>query len=145
MTPINIKVKSWHFWLAKFCDDYGVRRKDDICSYTRAVMIGLFFFAVLSLIALFFLACVADSLAWLAAVLVMWTFIDPSPFASIAIGLGLGVVLVACIKFYRTIYQLRANQQEPGFISVAYTAWKGKWCAPVMLQYGESEDDQKAA
>lgn len=132
MKAINVNENSWHHYLANYGD--SCRDMHDICSYARAVMSGTMLLTLSCALAIGAIVGLADFVAWMIAMIVTWSFIHIGGFASIGLGLILGLVLGFCgNKFIN-----RKKSEKVGFISIAYSSWKNKWCAPVVITRSES-------
>lgn len=144
MKAICLSNKSWHYRLARFGDPFKQRNLSDICCYTRALMIGSLLLLGASTLCLILLWSLGDLIAWIATMIVMQTFINMSPMATLSSGGILGMLFVGILSSITDKRKNRpAEQQGPGFVSVAYYSWKDKWCAPVIVYPAETANDQE--
>lgn len=121
--------KSWHYYLANFADK-RVYDETDICTYTRAIMKGTFWF---SLVCVFFLTI---------AGLVLGTFYNIYDMVFNGGPLQLQTVLVGMfVAFCTSVFGLHVLKEwydnrpvkerpprEPTFVGLAYNKFKNKTC-----------------
>lgn len=150
MKEFTFNTDSWHFWIANFAGK-RVRpwRENDICSYTRAFMMG---FAWLTLASVFVLTMVGLSinmvyefvlfLVYGTALTVFGEIAGTLYFAvtSMLVLLGLVYLIVeeAIPRTSRGIRSLTSkisdNVDTPSFLTLAYTKWKEKTCFKIKFE-----------
>ena len=143
MLAFNLKKDSWHMWVANFgaprIGEYSRKYGTDICTYTRAFLVGAFLLAVACIASAFFTGWVGYSLYGIVAY--VFGYIQEFPFSSvifIAIIASILVItgLMACTEKYQEHkYNKRKARREaglpppePSFVSLAYRKFKDKTC-----------------
>lgn len=136
MKEYNLKMDSWHRWVANF-GDRRVGSSTDICAYTRAFLVGSFW--------LFVVGCLASAGIGFVGI-VLWNIIDmifngagilPPTVVTFGVILTLGVLFI--FMSTKEIIQERRWEQEkadiaagivrePGFVALAYRKFKDKTC-----------------
>jgi hypothetical protein len=127
MKTIELKRKSWHYWLANFGEE-RVYSATDICSYIRYVIFGTSLF-LLSLaggvsLTIWVLVSVANIFSWL-----FW-----GHELNTASQILIGVVAGFGIMFGTMAGKVKMQDSEPGFVRLAYRSWKDKFCARIELK-----------
>jgi len=138
MKPIEIDRNSWHYKAAEFSDHGKIYYCKDICQYSRRVLGGCFWIALISLTAIFFTAMLtymaADFIAWVAAMIVHLGWVQPEPAALATLMLlvvgSCVVTLFAIPRVFRTV----SEKIDMPFVKTAYSSWKEKWCAPIEIK-----------
>lgn len=135
MKEYSLSKNSWHYKLANFGMGYNQYRIDtetDICSYIRAVLVGTFVFA--------FLTCVFAGLGgWVAFSVysIVGYFIwgmAISPFAWTLLFVVGGLFGGAAAVTGGVVIREKLDEQEPGFIRLAYQKFKNKTCVKIKLE-----------
>ena len=134
MKAIVFNNDSWHYKVAIFGDSYRMRDLSNICSYTRAFLLGgcmiVLCIAVLAMIA----AAAADTLAWLVSG-VLFGFVQISGLGSIFPGLLTIVTVIVTTAL--AVFSYNTLVEKPSvtnsFVVNAYKSWKEKWCAKVVI------------
>lgn len=160
MKELAFNKEAWHFWIANFgktrvqSDDWNWSRPNsvietDICAYTRAFLIGLFQLIIVSSIVIGIASSVAYAIGNIIGVYLYGyelSFITKVLLflASLACMVTIGLVTVLAtlagvskIKEYVSNKLYENQAQEPGFIRVAYSSWKNKYCMKIKITAGE--------
>ena len=134
MKTIKFKTDSWHYKFVSQWDPIVVHRTGgtDICSYVRALMLGLtvmaLLFGILGLFAGVLLYAIGN---WIGYFLFGYALSEGTPFVTI---------IYACFGAFIWYNQWKENrvvnekEKEPGFIRLAYRSWKDKFCAKVEFE-----------
>lgn len=127
MKSYQLKRESWHYRLANFPSTRIWHTDSNICEYTRSVLAGLFFFALMAAVIGFFGAFIAYGLFGIIASLVTWSnMFNPASViitaAPALVAIMLGVVLLK-MKFDE-----RGCTKEASFPMLAYQKFKDKTC-----------------
>lgn len=137
MKPFELSTNSWHYKLANFGDRRAGYDEDDICSYTRAVLAGGFWFLVTALFLIgmgsFYVFAVMNFLGWM----FLGYFLEPATVLLLGFTVAL-IVSVAGAVMYREWNDNRVDEPsdaEPGFIRLAYRRFKEKTCARVVFKH----------
>lgn len=142
MKPFTIKDTSYSW---RFASVYGPLdnpwdRDTDICTYTKAVLKGVFVWCILLVVASGLSVAYGDALGWIAAMLAEGMFIHPAKSATIALGVTtlVGLVVLAALgaDAYQQAKRKRRLSQEPedlGFVKLAYRSFKEKYCVAVTV------------
>jgi len=140
MTPINVNKNSTLWRLAAV---YGplcpAEDTTNICAFVLACWWGFVGAVGVAAAAGLISAIVGDSLAWVAAMFVTSSWIDPS---KLVIAAGAAVAWVAAIvvcglswvRWKRYVY---AEDHTPSVLVQAYQSFKGKYCVPVKINASE--------
>lgn len=125
METVVFNTNSWHFKLASKVGYKYWRGNLDLCSYIRWVVWGMV--VVIGAVSLASLAAyaVADAVAWWAAMLFNWKFMEASTFAGVATFL----IVVVCLMFAGVDIDV-----APSFVSEAYKSFKTKTCRRVSFK-----------
>jgi hypothetical protein len=129
MKTLNFSNRSWHYRLAKFGNSH--RDVTNICSYTKAVLTGLFLLTLLMLVILLSLFPVAYTLAWLAAMISTLSWIVPVDLALIVPLLILGLLVMYLL--YCASNWWNERKQSDSFLSAARSSYFDKFCVPVKI------------
>jgi cell division protein FtsW (lipid II flippase) len=129
MKPLEFSNQSWHYRLAKFGNQY--RKVSDICSYTRSVITGACCLTLVVLTILVFLFPAAHTLAWMAAMVMTLSWIQPGELA-LVIPLLILVVLSLAAVTYLGKY-LDERKRSDSFLSAARSSYLDKFCVPVKI------------
>lgn len=157
MKALNFSKKSWHYWLANL-GNYNEDR-EDFCHYVRSAIVGVFVCAMIAVVALAVIVGVGDFIAWIVAMIVAGTYIEPRLpaqvtasllFISAVIGILLGISLWNEKRKIRKLNEQIAREREilnailegkeplpapqPNFIQSAYKTLKEKTCFKVNLE-----------
>lgn len=139
----ELKRDSWHFRLANFASEDGNRRvyrDSDICSYTRALMLGAFWLVVALWFALLAGIWVGTTIYNLYTFAVYGAALTPPAIVLIGLVLILGLSIACFVvnekhkerKYERQMEILRNGgsipEPKPGFLRLAYRKFKDKTC-----------------
>lgn len=144
MMEFELNAKSWHFWLANFSHKRVSVYGTDICSYIRAVLLGLFWLTVYGTAAIFFVYGTGVTLydgyyffaegikvSLLAEVMIMlWSIVFILMFTLL---FTYGVVehaIPAVQRACRTV----ATPDKPSFLRLAYRKFKDKTCFQIKFK-----------
>lgn len=136
MKTIEISSNSWHYRLLR---EFGVQDADDICQYTRRLvlcLIGCVAFGSLGAVAagsvLYF---AGDTIAWIVACIAMMNWLPIGNGAIVFLGLVFACLVVFCgpVWYERGTNSIRQKMDTP-FMRTAYDSWKNKWCARVEVK-----------
>lgn len=139
MKTLELKEKSWHYFLAVTMGGYIPRRGGDFCSYIRNAVLGLFFMSIWATIVSLVLFAIGLEVR---AMYTCW-FTPVCMFgkdeAAIATGFAILAAIVAfgtsCVWYAR--YKERVGieiecgerqPRQPGFVAMAYKSIKEKTC-----------------
>lgn len=150
MKTMLIESNSWHLRLARI-GGFGIYSGSnaDVCGYTRCVLLGSFLlFLWWSLLICLFVAFFGLMLFSLYELVVSFYYSKYllTYFGEVGLGLIGGAAIFTFlhfvmrdeIKFMDRISGLldpRKKDKEPGFIKIAYLAWKDKYCFRVKIKY----------
>ena len=132
MKTFKLSKNSWHYWLASFGDDLRMYSVYDICSYIRAMLVGLFQLlfvtAVICLIGGAILYSIGNAFSWLflGYKLSELTIAISALFAGL---IGAAVIISAIEASKNTV-----KKTEPGFVRLAYRRFKEKTCSLVEFE-----------
>jgi hypothetical protein len=128
MKTLTFSSKSWHYKLARFGNPY--RNTSDICAYTRAILTGLMQLMIFLILSAVVLYCVADLLAWAAALATVWTLLEPQTGAWVILCFvsTLGLVILTGI----TVRMFEKSRSDD-FVPAAVSSWWHKFCVPVKI------------
>lgn len=143
MKPLTFSSKSWHYQLARF----GYPRRDisNICSYTRSVISGSLLLLMFLMLAVIVLYCVADALAWAAALAVTWSWLEPGLAATFVIFVVSTAAMVAAMFavffvaamginiLFWIATRMRNHASSDDFVPAAISSWWHKFCVPVKI------------
>lgn len=144
MKTLNFKKNSWHHRLAKM-GGFDRTCNQDFCTYTQRVLVGTFFFCILSVICVFIAGCFGDFIAWIIAMIKFGVYIEPNVFAQ-----GVTVTIFVCSLMAMFVGYLRWKEKrrerlyalqrageyvepKPSFIAKAYESFKNKTCFKIKL------------
>ena len=144
MMEFELNAKSWHFWLANFAHKRVSVYGSDICSYIRAVLMGLFWLTIYGTAAIFFVygtgVTLYDGYYFFAE------GIKVSLFAEVMIMLWtviLGLMFTLLFTFCMVEHAIPAVQRacssvsktdNPSFIRLAYRKFKDKTCFQIKFK-----------
>lgn len=132
MNPVIFKADSWHYWLSQFggyCPD-----DTDICRYTKAVLRGLWWVAVLVSLALAGCYLLGQWLGWLLAGIV-YSFVAPEHGAFILCALVGSVAALAAVGFVAWLSTEKvAPTMRHSFAAEAYRSFKDRVCFRVRVE-----------
>lgn len=137
MKSIELKKDSWHYHVAT---GYSSLREwetenTDICSYTRYVLKGMFFIALIIIAASIILAPIVHLLVGIVVGLA-YGAVMLSPFSMIglliiAISVIIGI-LIGSLLWYEDRNKYKVKVKKPdGYVKLAYKSWKEQYCARV--------------
>lgn len=136
MESIELKNKSWHFWLSNFCVENEIWSTDtiNICEYTRRVLRGILLLSVFSIIGFTFVASTLYSIGNLFSVIFLYGYEIQSVTAFMVvfysfIGYGL-------FKHHRENNKRKQPKiaKDPSFLALAYRKFKTKTCFMVKFK-----------
>lgn len=146
MDKFIIKKDSWHFHIVDtYSSGWNIYDPDNnICSYTKAVLKGVFAIVMISLVGGLATACIGDALIfWTIVVANMRYFDEPSIWGVF----GTAIVSVLTFMFgafaikdwydtrrIRKLHQPEGERKQPGFIVAAYRSIKDKYCIKAELE-----------
>lgn len=143
MLAFDLKKDSWHMWVANFGNvrigEYMKREGTDICTYTRAFMIGGVLLAFCTLAAFGFATWIILGLYGIFAY--FFGSLAELPVESVTI-IGIIASLSLLVSFMATTQKIKDYQREkrhqasmsglppstPGFLTLAYRKFKNKTC-----------------
>ena len=133
---MNLSARSWHFWLASLAGHY--RTNTDICTYTRAVLVGMLCLLMAALVGAMVIYCVGDFVAWVFApadTLIGLGAFAFALFGSLALMIGTIFFIVAgIIKVSETAPTSVRFMMRDTFVESAWEAFKEKTCVRVVLK-----------
>lgn len=155
MMEFELKTNSWHFWLSNF----GTRRvrewrdDNDLCSYTQAVLQGLFWFALAAGAGLTAVGLTGNMLYEVYnyftndVTLGLWGEIAATVYVAI-IGILLMLLMLWFLfekavpaihtGFKKVMYGTHEKRNRPpGFIALAYRKFKEKTCFKIKFKTSE--------
>lgn len=137
MKPFVFSKNSWHYWLASEFGSLRVWEYDDICTYTRAVLRGMFWGSVVFAILLGLAYWLLITIVWWVVVL-QYGFLEVPSAITMTVMIFIATVSVAVnysVKWLkRTIHNNKSGRietKDPGFITKAYRSWKDKTCVSI--------------
>lgn len=142
MKEFNLKLNSWHRWVANF-GGKRVGRDTDICSYTRAFLAGLFWLFMASALGCAIVGFFGVVLFNIFDMLFNGAGILPPTviFFGVSAGLSLIAAFVTAKESYeeRQYQQMLADKQagivrEPGFWTLAYRKFKDRTCFKISFK-----------
>lgn len=129
MKEFEINRKSWHYKIAKF-GGFNTYRDSNICDYTKCCAYGVLNFIAQSVFVLCVIVLV--SIMVVDFTLGVWFWFKTGFFMMGEPGLIFLLVLASIVVFCAAGvgYTLAQHQShsEPGFIRVAFSSFKGKYC-----------------
>ena len=147
MKPIVIDTKSWHYRLVSNMSADAPAQ--DICGYSKQVLLALLMLFVCMVFAYLLLFIVADFIAAVTATVVHWITSGNFVFTG---GIGLlAVCLLTVIGVPTALFILVKNRMDcqrydpnykPGFVMSAWQSFRGRYCVPV--QYNDGDGDGSA-
>jgi hypothetical protein len=136
---LEFSKNSWHYWFVNKTTSYFSygREASDICSYTRAFIVGVLKTVFLGSVATAATACVLSTFAWGLSKL----FGFGLPELILALGRG-GLVILLVVATLAAIVGMIAlsdhikekrtfNPKPPGAIKEMYSSWKNKTCKQI--------------
>jgi hypothetical protein len=144
MMEFELNTNSWHFWLANFAHKRVSTYGSDICSYTRAVLLGLFWLVIYGSATIFFV--VGTGVALYDGYQFFMEGIKVSLLAEVMIMLwGIVFCLMATLLFTYGIVEHAipavqracssvATPNKPSFLRLAYRKFKDKTCFQIKFK-----------
>ena len=144
MMEFELNATSWHFWLANFAHKRVSTYGSDICSYTRAVLLGLFWFILFSTAGVLFVAGTGVTLyegyqffaegvkvSLVAELMIMlWSII----FVLIFTLLFTAGIVEYVIPAAQRAVQSVSTPDKPSFLRLAYRKFKDKTCFQIKFK-----------
>lgn len=142
MKYTKLNVNSWHYKLA---ESVGYDPdNNDICSYTRRVIVGIFCLVAL----IVFIAATSAAISFLLVHMVLGAYFYFAyglvPAFEFFFGWGIVIVSAICaacnlsyLKLKERKYLRDTEEKEPSFFVTAYRSWKDKFC--VKLQFVDKD------
>jgi hypothetical protein len=151
MKSFNLSSNSLHF---RFATLYGpashfaiVQGYYDLCSYIRAVLLGMFVALIGTAIGgLVIGLTIGDIAAWVSAMAHLGQWIDPEPGSVITmIASGIASVIVAMIYTHRRYKQWKETRpcqpvtapSKPSFAQIAYESLHNRFCGTISVDDAE--------
>lgn len=144
MSALTFNKRSWHFWLATKVASYSPATSDeeyggdsaDVCTYSRAVAIGLLVLSIVVLSGTFFAYVIIHTILgiYFSVMLEQWFFSEWGDAGVILLGCGLvtyGVYTIVKVWVKFNERPATRSATHDGFIRNAYKSWKEKFCVPV--------------
>lgn len=136
---MKINRNSWHAWIINKFSDRNPWEYDDICSYTRVLLLSTLLMLFLFSLAVGALFVIGGGLVGL-AILVLKGSSHLSSMLGAFFAIDCIIVFIISLHFFvewikdvltERKYRRAANPpkvKKPGFIKTAYRAWKDKYC-----------------
>lgn len=141
MKPLLLNKKSWHYEIAKFAGFSSSDGHDNMCDYSRSLVLGILLGSFLTFAAAALEVALIEGFMGIAFSLYYWQmmFSDIGVIGACVIVLALVLTIIGCLVYVadkrRTArYERVRNGEpapEPGFIVHAYRGWKEKYCIPI--------------
>lgn len=120
---MKIDKKSWHYHVANTYTNFNPYYTQDICSYTRTILLGILNIALIILIG----SIVSYSMI-IDPIFQIFLFNDyNSPFFIVGTTLW-GFLLFICFMSGLHSYTEYRKDKPSGFVKKAYNSWKNKFC-----------------
>jgi len=132
MKTFDVNKKSWHYKLSKFGENRYDVDADDICSYTRNVIYGMFASSLCIIGICIGLYAAGDFIAWLIACIQYSSFLHPQLGAIIIVD-AIGVIFMVVLYSGTSVFFSCQREKEGSFVHTAYKSWKDKYCIKVNI------------
>jgi hypothetical protein len=140
----ELNAKSWHFWLANFAHKRVSTYGSDICSYTRAVLLGLFWFILFGTAGVLFVAGTGVTLyegyqffaegikvSLVSELMIMvWAILFTLMFTLLFTVGVVEYVIPAAQRAARSV----SKTEKPSFLRLAYRKFKDKTCFQIKFK-----------
>ena len=132
MKTYKLKKDSWHYWLASFGDDWRMHNVDDICSYIRAMIVGLFQLLFVAVV----ISAIGGAILYSIGNLFSWLFLgyQLSQLTIMVFALLVGIIGTAIVISVIEASKNTVKTTEPGFVRLAYRRFKQKTCSLVEFE-----------
>jgi hypothetical protein len=144
MMEFELNAKSWHFWLANFSHKRVSVYGSDICSYIRAVLLGLFWFILFSTAGVLFVVGTGVALydgyqffteglkvSVIAELMIMlWSIIFVLIFTLLFTAGVVEYVIPAAQRAAKSV----SKSEKPSFLRLAYRKFKDKTCFQIKFK-----------
>ena len=132
MKTYKLKKDSWHYWLASFGDDLRMYGVYDICSYIRAMLVGLFQLLFVAVV----ISAIGGAILYSIGNVFSWLFLgyQLSQLTIMVSALLAGLIGAAIIIGVVEASKNRVQTTEPGFARLAYRKFKEKTCSLVEFE-----------
>ena len=126
MKELKFSKKSWHYYLAKF----GGLSGETLCGYVASVAWGVILCIALAILGAFIASIIGEMVGWIAAMIVMQTWINPGELAFFGVLIILFVFSLATIVLVGWWF-IKKMIFEDDFIFNAYSSVKNKTCVKI--------------
>jgi len=132
MKTYKLKKDSWHYWLASFGDDLRMYGVYDICSYIRAMLVGLFQLLFVAVV----ISAIGGAILYSIGNVFSWLFLgyQLSQLTIMVFALLAGIIGTAIVIGIIETSKNRVQTTEPGFVRLAYRKFKEKTCSLVEFE-----------
>ena len=126
MKELKFSKKSWHYYLAKF----GGLSGETLCGYVASVAWGVILCIALAILGAFIASIIGEMVGWIAAMIIMQTWINPGELAVFGV---LIILFVSVMLIGLLIGWWFTNKMvfEDSFIVNAYSSVKNKTCVKI--------------
>lgn len=140
MKTLTLKKNSWHYWFAsQFGSDANSpwimeKRTKDLCSYSRAILLNMFFGLTLLLFGV-----MVFGILFAVPLYAIFTHIAPALLSG-TVGCWLGIITVATIFGIEALRErfkkstAPKQPKQPGFLKLWYRSFKEKTCFLVKFE-----------
>lgn len=151
MESKNFSLNSWHWRLVSGVGtlrgaeyvEAGETYSTDICTYIRAVIKALIAVAIMTLLVLGIVFITAHGIAYLAAIILNGTFVEPNFHAIVFMVSAIVIISVLGLTYAHTKYREWKDERDynkivsnkpDSFVTAAYRKFKDKTCFRVEVR-----------